>query len=119
MDYDKLKKTELLQEIMKDCHETAKKNGWWDEERPFAEHIANIHGEVTEAWEWYRKEQPLCDPIQSDHIPGYYGIEEEFADTIIRILDTSAALGYYVIGAIFAKMEYNKTRSYRHGNKKA
>lgn len=100
--------------LQKQIHETAKEKGWHDFKVPFATHIANLHGEVSEAWEWYRNGDK-----QSDHIPEFRGIEEEYADIIIRVLDSAAAEGIDVIGALFAKMKYNKGRSYRHGGKKA
>jgi NTP pyrophosphatase (non-canonical NTP hydrolase) len=45
--------------------------------------------------------------------------EEELADIIIRALDTSHQLGLDINAAVNKKMEYNLTRPYRHGNKKA
>ena len=47
------------------------------------------------------------------------GIAIELADCIIRILDTCAEMGIDIERAIAIKNEYNKSRPYRHGGKKA
>lgn len=94
------------------AHETAKQKGWWDKDAGDGVAIANIHGELSEAWEWIRKRNPA-----SDHIPEFSGVEEEFADVIIRIMDTSEKRGYRVAEAILAKMKFNKTREHKHGGK--
>jgi len=99
--------------IQKLAHETAVKKGWWEDDKGDGVAIANMHGELSEAWEWIRKGNP-----KSDHIPEFSGVEEEFADVIIRIMDISEKRGYKVADAIIAKMKFNETRSYRHGGKK-
>ena len=96
----------------KTAHENAAKKGWWEDDKGDAVAIANMHGELSEAWEWIGKGNP-----DSDHIPEFSGVEEEFADLIIRIMDTAEKRGYRVAEAIIAKMEFNKTRSHRHGGK--
>lgn len=109
-------KNENFNEIQKECYRIAYKAGWWDDEHssPLSQQIANMHGELSDAWEWYRKGNP-----PSDHIAEFSGIEEEMADTVIRIMDTCERNGYRLLDAIHAKMEFNRTRPYRHGNKKA
>lgn len=104
---------EVLKALQKEVYENAKKKGWHDFEIPFAIHIANLHGEVSEAWEWYREGDRA-----SDHIPEFSGIEEEFADIIIRLFDVAEDKGLDVIGALFAKMRFNEGRPYRRGGKK-
>lgn len=98
--------------VQKQAHENAVKKGWWDDDKGDGVAIANMHGELSEAWEWMRNGNPV-----SDHIPEFSGIEEEFADVVIRIMDTAEKRGYRVAAAIIAKMEFNKTRSHRHGGK--
>ena len=44
--------------------------------------------------------------------------EDELADTAIRIFDLCEALGIDIQKHIELKMEYNKSRSYKHGGKK-
>ncbi len=46
------------------------------------------------------------------------GVPAELADVCIRIFDLCGLMGIDLERALKEKMEYNKTRSYRHGNKK-
>lgn len=47
------------------------------------------------------------------------GIPSEFADLILRVLDTCGAEGIDIAGAIADKMAYNATRPYRHGGRRS
>jgi|SRR5690606_31312648 len=47
------------------------------------------------------------------------GVASELADVIIRILDVAEGLNIPVTQALIEKHQYNQTRSYRHGGKKA
>lgn len=94
------------------AYETAKEKGWHDEPREIGTLIALMHSELSEALEAARHN------ADSDKIPGFTGIEEELSDVIIRIMDASSHHGWRVARAILAKMEYNRTRTHRHGGKK-
>lgn len=129
-----------LKSLAVEIHETAKSKGWWDKpewlqwiegsvvgvmpehlreemmkagERQPGTAIALMHSELSEALEGIRHDNP-----PSDHIPQFSAAEEEYADTIIRILDESERRGYRIGEAILAKMAFNKTRGFRHGGKK-
>jgi NTP pyrophosphatase (non-canonical NTP hydrolase) len=93
-------------------HANAVHKGFWEEERNFGEMIALMHSELSEALEAERDGNPA-----SQKIPHFSHIEEEFADTIIRILDTCRRRGYNISGAILAKFEYNAKRPHKHGRK--
>lgn len=88
--------------------------GWWNNPRNDYELIALAHSELSEALDGLRHGNP-----PDDHIPQFNATEAEFADTIIRLMDHSAARGWRLGEAIVAKMAYNKTRPYRHGGKAA
>ena len=94
--------TELANEI----HATAKAHGWWEGNRSFGDLVALMHSELSEALEAYREGRHDA------------AIAVEFADVIIRVLDASVGLGYPIEKILIEKMEYNKTRPYRHGGKK-
>lgn len=64
-----------------------------------------VHSEVSEALEAYRKGD------RKNFI-------EEMADTVIRCLDVTHGLGMDIGEAIFAKLEKNRHRGYRHGGKR-
>lgn len=108
-----------INDIIRSAHTNAVNKGFWDAsqgEPPqrFAESIALIHSELSEALEDYRageapnelKYEPNGKPI---------GIPSELADVIIRIADLC---GYHDIDlekAIADKMMYNETRPHMHG----
>lgn len=103
------------------AHRTAYDAGWYrdpetgaDIERNFGEVVALMHSELSEALEADRK------GLMDDKLPHRDGREVEFADCIIRILDTAAVLGLDVAGAIIEKNRYNKTRAdHKLENRKA
>lgn len=84
--------------------------GFWDS-RNVGEKLALIHSEVSEAMEADRK------GLQSDHIGGFTGVEEEMADIIIRVLDFCHENNLRLGAAIQAKMVYNLSRPHMHGKK--
>lgn len=99
--------------IAEDIHQTAEAKGWWDEARNEGEIIALIHSEISEALEGLRAGNP-----PDDKVPEFGNVEVELADAVIRIMDYGLQFNYDVAGAIIAKNEFNKTREYKHGNKK-
>lgn len=63
-------------------------NGFWDmgvENRSFAQHIALVHSEVSEALEADRKD------LNDDKLTEYLGRDVELADVAIRVLDWNGA----------------------------
>ncbi len=62
---------------------------------------------------WTRLTMRLTDwkGLMDDKLPHRDGREVEFADCIIRILDTAAALGLDVAGAVIEKNRFNAQRA--------
>ncbi len=124
-----------LRDLSEAIHDLAVAKGWWTKELKltpqsgetahvglswedrFSECCMNITGEVSELYEAYRanKLDAPCDKKDT----GLTCAEEELADIIIRTLDLASAMNVDIGEAILKKHEYNKSRSYRHGNKRA
>ena len=95
---------------------TAVKKGWHDEKRSIPELLCLIHSEISEALEEHRAGHHPNDIYYKDNKPE--GIPIELADAVIRIADICGLYDIDLEKAINTKIEYNKNRSYRHGNKK-
>lgn len=120
----------MLNKLCKEAHENAVDHGWWEEEKSFGELIALCHSELSEALEEYRKGEFLNIIYYSDEQGSEYGSDDPFehlkpkgiptelADVLIRIFDMCGHYGIDLDEAVRIKMEYNKTRPYRHGGKK-
>jgi NTP pyrophosphatase (non-canonical NTP hydrolase) len=105
--------TQVISVLAKEIYEDAVKRGWWEGTRNDGECLALMHSELSEGLEALRHGNP-----PSDHIPNFSGIEEELADVIIRILDYAEANHLRIGAAIETKVQFNKTREYKHGGKK-
>jgi NTP pyrophosphatase (non-canonical NTP hydrolase) len=106
---------EALNAIAEEVYQTAKEHGFHVKES-VGNWCANLHGEVSELWEAYRKgrlSDPCDKPIQLSCAA------EELADIVIRALDTATALGVDIGVAVMVKASYNQTRPFLHGGKRA
>lgn len=109
VEFQALKGLRAVQDL---AHTTATNAGWYRDpntgepiSRNVGEVIALMHSELSEALEAHRKS------LADDKLPHRRGIEVEFADCIIRILDTAAALGLDVPGALIEKNRFNQQRA--------
>jgi hypothetical protein len=102
--------------------EIADEKGWHDEPRTVGDRIALMHSELSEALEEHRNgwrpDQVYSAPSVDPEIPGKpEGIGIELADCIIRIFDFAEEEGIHMDELIMLKLNWNRTRPYRHGGK--
>ncbi len=108
-----------LNELADHVWEVARNHGFHDDPVPMATALANIHGEVSECWEAYRRDQinTLCDKAHKMKELGLDPltcIEEELADILIRVLDTAKEYKVNIGRAVVMKDAYNQSREYKH-----
>ena len=121
----------LIKELCELAHKTAVEKGFWEEEEEVVE-IGNekvvslkrivprnksellmlIVTELGEACEALR-----MDNRQSNDAWRKDTFEDEIADVFIRLADMCEALGIDIEWQIEKKLDYNKTRIYKHGKK--
>lgn len=125
-----------IKEIAKEIHEVNVNNGFWEdkETKNIGEVLMLCVSELSEALEAHRKDRfadldafatftmfvnndsgNTMDIAFVEYIKDTF--EDELADTVIRIFDLCEGFGIDLETHIRLKLEYNKTRPYKHGKK--
>jgi len=122
-----------ITELAREAHETNKSKGFVDDDINIDQKLLLAIGELVEAQNELRNGHapteiyyPLVDagraPNEAGHnyVPGSKpeGFPIEIADAMIRLAHLAEHLGIDLEGAIKLKMEYNKTRPFKHGGKR-
>lgn len=116
-----------IKELSTEIHKTNTEKGFWDEPRNIGELLMLIVTELSEALEAHRTERiALTSPYKQNTI-GFNKekfdtfikdtFEDELADVALRLFDLAEGLNIDLEWHIQQKLEYNKTRPYRHGKK--
>lgn len=110
-----------LREMKEEVYKNNVLHGWFDKDRSFGDDTALLHSEISEAFDCYREIgfEPRTDSIkEADSVGKPSDVGSELADVLIRLLDTCKRTGYDLEWEYERKMDYNRTRPYRHGNRK-
>jgi len=108
-----------INQLVTESYQNALDHGWHDEPRTVGDLICLMHSELSEALEEYRNGHEPTEIYYNSNKPSKpEGIPVELADCVIRIFDFCGKYNIDLQSAIEQKMAYNKTRPYRHGNKK-
>ena len=107
-----------ISDCVREAYTNAKEKGWHDKERSIGDLICLMHSELSEALEEHRNGRAPQEIYYNPEKPDKpEGIPIELADCVVRIFDFCGKYDIDLADALKEKMEYNKSRPYRHGNK--
>ena len=115
-----------LNELSKEVYQGNVEKGFWDKDRSFAETCMLIVSEISEAVEADRRgvkciydlnQNGLLQDFDPESFKGMVKdtVEDEIADTFIRLLDLCGRMEIDIESHILLKLQYNKTRPRLHG----
>jgi NTP pyrophosphatase (non-canonical NTP hydrolase) len=102
----------------------AQEKGWYDTPTTLGQELALLHCEVSETTEEARRHDPthIYEEIDPDVAMGAgrkpKGVPIELADVILKACEIAARYDVDLESAIERKLAWNRTRRYRHGNKR-
>jgi NTP pyrophosphatase (non-canonical NTP hydrolase) len=105
-----------LNELAKKVYDIAKTKGFHDNPVSIPVVCSNLHGEVSELWEAYRRKK-LDSQCDKDTDEPLTCLEEELADILIRTLDASQEFDIDMDRAVRIKSDYNSKRPFKNGGK--
>ena len=130
-DFEAVQATHVLALMTEEVKALNLSKGWYDAERTFGDDVALLHSEVSEMLEafrdygmaqgLYRRPDGEFDagPRSESGAPNKpISMEFEAADVLVRLLDTCKRYEIDLFAAWRTKMDYNWTRSPRHGGKR-
>ena len=121
-----------IKEIQQEIHKVNVEKGFWEDRKNVGEVLMLIVSELSEALEAHRSSRKAlvelfdAKSIDRTEAADYQAdfeqcikdtFEDEIADTVIRILDMCEGFGIDLERHIELKLEYNRTRPYKHGKK--
>lgn len=110
-----------ISELQREIVDWGIEKGWDFTENDIPEKLMLVVTEISEAMEEFRK-------ADSSYVSRVYwsydgkkpeGLMVELADAIIRILHIAGKFGVDMTEILRMKMDYNHTRDFRHGGKRA
>lgn len=108
-----------LDRVVHDATLTATANGFNGPDAPDpAGLIALMHSELSEALEEYRNGTVPIDGVGYEAGGKPVGFGVELADCLIRIAHACGRLGIDLNRCVREKLAYNRTRPFKHGNKR-
>lgn len=103
-----------LNQLGKAAYDNSVLHGFYDDPVSIPEKLCLMHSELSEALECYRDGDMA---LHFDDNGKPLGFPSELADCIIRLVDLAEYLHIDLDLSVMVKMDYNKTRPYKHGRK--
>jgi NTP pyrophosphatase (non-canonical NTP hydrolase) len=111
--------TKTMNQLAVEIEAWADRKGW-NKDLVLSAQVANLHTEISEAWEEIRNNHAINEVYYNPEKPEKpEGFGVELADLIVRTLHICGHYGIDIDALVELKMAYNEKRPYRHGGKSA